>query len=185
MSNVIRDATIGGPTVQAGSVNDIHIWARTLLSERYQAYEAFCTAWEELESEIRPSRIPFGIPTDSLPSAFEVENSQRLLENLKRRQVRISLLDGEESPSADVLDAATRAVATLGHAVLQFHDRGDLDKVIAAGDAMAEAGDLLDVAAESFQTFLRHARTILSSPDSDPHPIATEANKSIDIRRHE
>ncbi|MEV7400467.1 hypothetical protein AB0N93_08680 [Streptomyces sp. NPDC091267] len=162
VANGLDHSTVHGPVVQARDIQQLRITASTsaLLSERYQAYEGFCAAWEQLQGQILRVATSLWIVRSFDEYRDMVYRSESLCRDLELRHRRISLLDGGDAPSLPVLKAAKQAVQAVGPHMYAW-GRGN-DEAVSNAEASNFASLMsLNDAEAAFENFMQRASGML------------------------
>ncbi|MGY1437046.1 hypothetical protein [Streptomyces reniochalinae] len=154
--NLLDHSTVHGPAVQARDIEQLTIAANSLHSDRYQAYAAFCTVWEDLQVQILQVATSLWIVSSLDQYKTMVYRSETLYSDLERRHRRISLLDGEDAPSRPVLEAAKRAVRAVGPYMYAW-SRGNDEAISDAEASNYESLMNLNEAEAAFERFVSSA----------------------------
>ncbi|MFD0074019.1 hypothetical protein ACFVIY_16455 [Streptomyces sp. NPDC127166] len=166
-TNHLDHSNVQGPVVQARDIQNLRITASasSLLSERYQAYAAFCTVWEELQAQILQVATSLWIVRSFDEYKGMVNRSEHLYRELELRHRRIFLLDGEHAPSLPVLEAAKRAVRAVGPHMYAW-GQGSKEAVSNAESQNFASLMSLNDAEAAFDRFMRCASTKLGGERS-------------------
>ncbi|MER7047923.1 hypothetical protein [Streptomyces jumonjinensis] len=159
--NVMEGATIHGPVVQAGHIENLNIVATDALSgKRQDAYEAFASGWAVLEQGVRKCAVALWTVVDPYEFAQLWISAHEAWCDLRDAETRIALFDGDETPAARVVASAQRALMHLDPIVYLDLFEGVEEAVLPClreENQLCQGRQAVDEGHKEFRAFLRHA----------------------------
>ncbi|MFD7101905.1 hypothetical protein [Streptomyces celluloflavus] len=163
--NVMGGSRVHGPVVQAGCIGTLNVNVSDALSvKRHDAYEAFASRWAVLEERARKSASALWALDDPYEFAELWNTAYEAWHELRSAEMRIALLDGDETPAARVVASAKRALMRLEPGVFLDLFEGTEEAVLPClreENQLLQGRRALDEGLEEFREFLRHTSQVL------------------------